>query len=566
MKKQQKKRSRRLQILSHDEVVALYAAPQFNATERSHYFLLPEQVLDSLKIRHKNPKDTSTKLWFILQYGYFMARHQFFCIRYANISDDVAFIMSQYLPNDHTPQQLPSRRIQATVKLRILQWMGYSENVERALQLATEKVSHLAMRTSRLTEIFTETIKHLDNEKMVLPAYSQLQDVIGAALKSEQYRLSDATERSITSDAIEALQNLFAQDDGIYRITELKVDAKSFQTKEMKGELTKLALCRSIYVFSNKLLPSLGISRGMIEYYADYAKLYRVFRIKRISRSLAWFYLVCYVHGRYEKLASNIISGFIYYVDCYNSDSKNYVKGNIDTLSGPLEEHNKSIGKLMAILADKKTESQTGKKITGRAFKIMPQKNIAAVSKKLLNLEEYRKDQALRLTWEYHRENYQSILINLRPLFMEIDFESAERDMKDLLVAIRFMKDITIKGLTLKEIPMHEIPTSHIRPKALIELFTESGKKSRSEKKTMNQWQYEFYLYRTIREKFRTGKIYVNSSANHKSFSAETNIDPDWKNKKSLILKELNNEVLLRPITKTLAELENTLENLIEHV
>jgi TnpA family transposase len=561
---QQKKRNRRLQILNHEEVVALYTVPQFNATERSHYFLLPEEVLNSLRIQRKNSRDVSSKLWFILQFGYFRARHQFFRISYGNVRDDVAFIMSQYLPNDRTPHQLPSRRIQAAVKIRVLQWMKYRNDTGTALRLAAKKAAHLAMKTSRLTEIFTETIRHLDNKKRVLPAYSQLQDVIGMVLKTEEKRLSDATERNMTKDTMESLQNLFVRKDGIYRITELKIDAKSFQTKEMKDELTKLVLCRPIYLFARKFLPSLGISRSMIEYYADYAKLYRVFRIKRIPRPLAWFYLICYVYGRYEKLASNIISGFIYYVDCYNRDAKNYTKNHMDTLSGPLTEHNKSIGKLMSILADKKTASQTGKKITDRAFKIMPQKNIAAVSKKLLNIEEYRKEQALRLTWEYHRKNYQSILINLRPLSMEIDFEGADRKMKDLLVAIRFIKNAIINGMPVKEMPIHKIPRKHIKPKALLALFTDIGKKSRATAKPLNQWQYEFYLYRTIREKFRTGKMYVNSSASHKSFAAEVNIDPDWNSKKSSILKELNNPVLLRPIEKTLAELENTLENLID--
>ena len=82
MKEVKKKNSQRLQILSQDEIVQLYAVPQFNATERSHYFLLPEKVFRSLKIKKTNGRNTSAKLWFILQYGYFVARHQFFHINY----------------------------------------------------------------------------------------------------------------------------------------------------------------------------------------------------------------------------------------------------------------------------------------------------------------------------------------------------------------------------------------------------------------------------------------------------------------------------------------------------
>jgi Domain of unknown function (DUF4158) len=116
MNEANKNHSQRLQILNQDEIYELYAIPKFNVTERSHYFLLPEKVLHSLKIMKTNGGNTSARLWFILQYGYFKARHQFFNISYGDVIEDVTFIMTHYLPNDRAPQQLPSRRIQGILK------------------------------------------------------------------------------------------------------------------------------------------------------------------------------------------------------------------------------------------------------------------------------------------------------------------------------------------------------------------------------------------------------------------------------------------------------------------
>ncbi len=124
MNEAKKNNSQRLQILGQDEIAELYAVPQFNVTERSHYFLLPEEVLRSLKIMKTNGRNTSARLWFILQYGYFKARHQFFNISYGDATEDVTFIMAHYLPNDSAPNQLPSRRIQGVLKSQILLWMG----------------------------------------------------------------------------------------------------------------------------------------------------------------------------------------------------------------------------------------------------------------------------------------------------------------------------------------------------------------------------------------------------------------------------------------------------------
>ncbi len=90
--------AQRLHILNDNDIAALYAAPEFNATERSHFFALPPVLLKSLKITKTNGKNTPAKLYFILQYGYFKAKHQFFNFSYQDVKHDVAFIMAQYFP------------------------------------------------------------------------------------------------------------------------------------------------------------------------------------------------------------------------------------------------------------------------------------------------------------------------------------------------------------------------------------------------------------------------------------------------------------------------------------
>jgi hypothetical protein len=193
-------------------------------------------------------------------------------ISYGDAKEDVTFIMVHYLPNDCVPRQLPSRRIQGVLKSRILQWTGYRDNINTVGQLVAEKAGYFARITHSMTEIFGETIHYLESKKMVLPAYSKLQDMIGAALKAEERRLIEMIKQHLTKRARRSLKTLFSQDDGFYRITELKLDAKSFQTKEMTSELDKLTLCRPIYAFAKKILPQLGLSRSIIEHAGSNAK------------------------------------------------------------------------------------------------------------------------------------------------------------------------------------------------------------------------------------------------------------------------------------------------------
>jgi TnpA family transposase len=89
-------------------------------------------------------------------------------------------------------------------------------------------------------------------------------------------------------------------------------------------------------------------------------------------------------------------------------------------------------------------------------------------------------------------------------------------------------------------------------------------KQSKKLNKTINQYQYEFYIYRALRENLRKSRVYVNNSVGYKSFEEEVKISPNWNNEKDKILKGLNNKILLRPIEETLSELMAILEPLIE--
>ncbi|MEO8402000.1 MAG: hypothetical protein ABI597_09450 [Gammaproteobacteria bacterium] len=82
--------------------------------------------------------------------------------------------------------------------------------------------------------------------------------------------------------------------------------------------------------------------------------------------------------------------------------------------------------------------------------------------------------------------------------------------------------------------------------------------------KTINQYQYEFYVYHALRENIKKSRVYVNNSVGYKSFEEEIKISPNWNKEKDKILKEINNKILLRPIDETLSELMAILEPLIE--
>lgn len=552
--------NQRLSILSNQDFSSIYDRPRFNDLERRHFFVLSEPELQIVKLKPFNGRETSSKLYFIIQLGYFKAKHLFFRFQYIEVEDDVRFILHTHLPNDPEPTKLPTRKSQLSAQLQILQLMGFQYHCHEQKNLIENKLNDIVCRTMIPIEIFEELKNTLEKAKVVLPTYSALQDAIGSAIKNEENRIIQIVQEYLTHETEQALQRLFAIEDVFYKITELKFDAKSFRTQEMQGEREKLQICSEIYLFSNTILRQVDISRKNIDYYANLAKTYPVYRLKRLPKALAYFYVACYVHDRYEKIVNNLIKSFVYYVDKYNADSKKYATNNKPNLNAQLYENKDQIGELIRWYTDDDMMKEPGHLIQEKAYKLIAKDTMIHLSQALL--DNNQQDIETALIWDFHKNNYRCILLNLRPLFLSIDFETNNK-AENLGTAIRYLKEILKENKKLSDVDLKMIPMTHVYPKKLKDHFIENNP---DKSKIINTYQYEFYLYNAIRNNIKNGQVYINNSLEYKSFSADLKISPKWGTDKNNILQKLNNPVLLTSIKDTLFNLKNQLEPLITRV
>ncbi len=125
------KTTQRLHILNPEDIASLYERPDFSDTERRHYFNLPDDLLNKLNIQKNNGRRVAGIVYFILQYGYFKAKHQFFRVTFSEASKDVSFIMRHFLPTDQCQTQLPSPELQAKTKKKILLFTGFQHDNRR---------------------------------------------------------------------------------------------------------------------------------------------------------------------------------------------------------------------------------------------------------------------------------------------------------------------------------------------------------------------------------------------------------------------------------------------------
>lgn len=85
---------KRLIILSSAEIDALYGRPRFTQEERIEYFALSDSEKAALSQLHS----FKSRVFLILQLGYFKARCMFFVFDLRDVVEDVAHIRERYFP------------------------------------------------------------------------------------------------------------------------------------------------------------------------------------------------------------------------------------------------------------------------------------------------------------------------------------------------------------------------------------------------------------------------------------------------------------------------------------
>ncbi len=86
---------KRLRILSEDEIEAIYERPRLTHEERIHYFSL-SQPEKKLLVQLRSVK---SQAYFVLQLGYFKAKHLFFIFDLHEVTEDLQYVLEQHFGN-----------------------------------------------------------------------------------------------------------------------------------------------------------------------------------------------------------------------------------------------------------------------------------------------------------------------------------------------------------------------------------------------------------------------------------------------------------------------------------
>lgn len=552
--------SHRLSILSQEEIDALYSLPRFTDDERSLYFDLSPQEQATVESRY-----ASVAIYMALELGYFKAKRQFFVFEPPAVLNDLQFVIAKYFPGKLADiVKTPSRPSRVLIQQAILDLFNYRGFDSTAAAELEDRACRIAALSTQPAFILRELLWQLDNERIVAPQYSTLQDLVGRVVTKERNRVTGLLAQAMTPEVEHALDALLQADDQMYRISALKHEPKDFSNKELKKEVERRKFFQPLHDFAQRFLVMAGLSNESGKYYASLVKFYTVYKLQRMPKGNTRLFLLCFAFHRFRQINDNLIEAFIYLVDQYEKDGKQAAEAAMQQALEDASEHLTAAGEVLHLFIDK---SITGDipfaEVQERAFGLLAPKQFPVVADYLRNISF---DKAA-YQWSYYTQLSHTFKRNLRHLFCELDFAGRVEDAP-LLEGVMFLQRLLREHKSPRQTDLALFPTALIPKAQWPYLYADpenddvDGDSEKDGSKQLVIDRYEFLVYKLLRNALEAGDVYVKDSNEFRRFEDDLISDAKWAHSQK-VLADIGAPLLLTPIEETLKTFREALETRI---
>jgi TnpA family transposase len=548
-------KKKRLGILGDDELGAIYGRPHFTHEERCNYFSLSHPEKELLQVL----RSTRSQAYFVLQLGYFKAKHRFFTFDIFEVMEDLQYILKMHFKNsiitDLNSIKKPARLKQQQMILELFNYHICDAKIRRQLGM---KARTAAIVCGKPIFIFREIINYLLEQHVIVPGYTFMQETVGKSITYEQNRLIAIMQNNLEQSDKEALNQLLKDSLGLYEITQIKHEPKDFSLGEIKREINRGKQIKHLYLITPKIMPLLDISKESIKYYASLVDYYSVYKLKQLNEWIGFVYLLCFVLHRYQSMHDILINTLIYNVRHYIDESKFKAKEQIYECYTETSQNIKKAGQVLKIFTDDSIAIDTPfKDVQAKAFTILERKKIIDIAD---HISTNAKLDEIAFQWEHIGKLAPQFKRHLRPILLMVDFV-APSTHDPLIAAVNFLKVAFVKNKSLGKYPSDDLPNQFMPDSIKHYLYNEDA----NGQKTLLVDCYEFLVYRLLRNGLESGDIFCRDSINFQSFEDDLINDIQWQQKEKLIT-DTGLTVLNQPIHNHLVELEHQLETKITEV
>lgn len=499
-----------ISVLSDAEQEALYGLPDFDDGQRLEFLSLSETELAFAGNRPSLP----AQVYCFLQIGYFKAKHAFFRFDWNEVEDDCTFVLSRYFHGETFERKPITKHEHYTQREGVSELFGYRLWTADFLPQLGQQATQAARRDMTPGFVAAELIVWLNEHKIIRPGYTTLQELVSETLSAERRRLGGLLAQVLDDAAKNALAQLLVRDDTLSQLAALKQDAKNFGWRQMIREREKRALLEPLHRIAKALLPKLGVSQQNLLYFASLANFYTVHDLRNLKADQTQLYLLCYAWLRYRQLSDNLVDAMAYHMKQLEEESSAGAQKSFVAEQVRRQQDTPQVGRLLLIYVDDTVADATPfGDVRQRAYKIMPKDTLQLTGQRM----SVKPVSKLSLHWQAVDGLAERNRRHLRPLYVALDFSGTVPD-SPWLKALAWAKSVFAKQQRLSQRPLAECPVAtlpkRLRPYLLT--FDADGKPT-----GLHADRYEFWLYRQIRKRFKSGELYLDDSLQHRHLSDE---------------------------------------------
>ncbi len=536
--------NKRLTVLSEAEQYALYGLPDFDDRQRMQYLFFSGGELSLIFDR----QGISAQVYCALQLGYFKAKHAFFMFSWKDVEEDLSFIVSRYFNSQVFAPQIITRYEYYEQRKVIADFFGYQLWSNGFIPQLSQQIAQIVHRDVAPGFIVSELIPYLNEHKIVRPGYTTLQTSISEALSSERSRLFGLIAEILDESTKNVIGQLITREDTLSGLAALKQDAKHFGYRQMILERKKHATLEPIYRMAKTHLPRFAISLQNLKYYASLANFYTIYDLRRLRpKEQTYLYLLCYAWLRYRQLTDNLTDSAGYHMKQLEDEIKVMSNKRFLLEQTRKQQETPQVGRLLLIYVDDGiSDDAPFGPIRQRAFTIMPRETLQLIGQRL----SAKPPSKLALYWKIVDETAgEKVRRHLRPIYMILNFSSTKSD-NPWIAALSWMKCTFSKQQKLSQRPFTECPEGTVpqRLRPYLLAFDAAGHAT-----GVHANRYEYWVYRQIRKRLKSGEIFLDDSMQHRCLTDEF----VSLNEKAAVLSQLDIPWLRQPAEvqlKTLAD------------
>lgn len=353
----------RLNILKEKEILLFDSPREFSPEDRIYYFTLPDSRMIFRKIE--------TKIGYILQEGYFKSQQKFILpSQYHN--EDIEYVTALCgVKRSINIKKDYNKFAYNRWKQFILEKYGYT-SFSACKDLIGAEATRLVKSASKANEIFYDLIDFLVKNKIEIPKYYSLVELITQGFKSFEKELLSIVDNALSEEQKELLDGFMylLRDNKLepsaqnpYLITHLKKAEQTITPAKIKESLEDFNYIQELYKKLSDFYDFNLISNELINYYAIWVLKAEHIQFNDISDMRnKRLYVLSFILYQYKIRQDYFLDTYLQSVQKYFNDVQNNIARRFLDQNLKIKKQ-EQFGKIRGILSGSRTERQEISKI-----------------------------------------------------------------------------------------------------------------------------------------------------------------------------------------------------------